>query len=60
MVKETEIEKLLKSEMVKILKPNECALVYDEKTGILKGVCNKDGELKVSEIQLRKGKTSGQ
>lgn len=43
-----EIERLLKSEKLKILKPDECGLLFDEKKGLLIGVCNKDGEIRVT------------
>lgn len=43
-----EIEELLKSEKIKTLKPNECALFYDEKKGKLVGICNKDGKLEIA------------
>jgi hypothetical protein len=43
-----EIRKLLKSEKVKTLKPNECAIVYDEERGLLLGVCNKNGRIEVT------------
>ena len=42
------IEELLKSEKIKTLKPNECALFYDEKEGKLVGICNKDGKLEIT------------
>ncbi|MDI6902638.1 MAG: hypothetical protein QMC77_02735 [Methanocellales archaeon] len=42
------LEEFLKSEKVKTLKPDECGLIYDEKRGLLIGVCNKDGEIKVT------------
>lgn len=42
------IEKLLKSEKLKVLKPNECGLIFDEKRGLLVGVCNKDGAIQVT------------
>lgn len=54
MPKETKVEQLLKSEKVKILEPNACALIYDQARGLLIGVCNKDGELKVSQIEVPK------
>lgn len=60
MPKESEIEKLLKSDKLKVLKPNECGIIYDEKAGVLVGVCNKDGEFKVSRIRLTRGKASQQ
>jgi len=41
-----ELEEFLKSEKVKTLKPNECGLIYDEKRGLLIGVCNKDEKLR--------------
>ncbi|MDI6916844.1 MAG: hypothetical protein QMC80_03515 [Thermoplasmatales archaeon] len=46
--KSKEIEKLLKSEKLKVLKPNECGLMYDEKKGLLIGFCNKNGEIKIT------------
>jgi hypothetical protein len=42
------IEELLKSERLKVLKPNECGLIYDEKRDFLIGICNKDGEIKIT------------
>jgi len=41
------IEELLKSEKIKIIKPNECGLIYDEKRDFLIGLCNKDGKIKI-------------
>lgn len=49
---ETDIEKLLKSDKLKVLKPNECGIVYDEKAGVLLGLYNKDGELKTRKIKV--------
>jgi len=49
--KSKEIEKLLKSEKLKTLKPKECGLLYDDKRGLLIGICNKNGDL---EIKLKK------
>jgi hypothetical protein len=43
-----EIEELLKSDKIKIIKPSECGLIYDDKRGLLIGLCNKDGEIKVT------------
>ena len=55
MPKQTEgkadLEKLLK-EKLKVLKPDECALAYDEKKGVLIGVCNKDGKLKFRRLKI--------
>jgi hypothetical protein len=42
------IEELLKSEKLKVLKPNECGLIYDEKRDLLIGICNKDGKIEVT------------
>jgi hypothetical protein len=42
------IEELLKSEKIKTMKSNECSLIYDEKRDFLIGICNKDGEIKVT------------
>jgi len=41
-----EIEELLKR--IKILKPGECALIYDEKRGRLLGICNKRGKIELT------------
>jgi hypothetical protein len=38
----------LKEKLVGILKPNECALIYDEKRGKLLAVCNKNGKIEVT------------
>ena len=43
-----ELEGFLKSEKIKTLKPDECGLIYDEKRGLVIGVCNKNGEIKVT------------
>lgn len=42
------IEELLKSEKIKTLKPNECALFYDKERGKLLGICNKNGKLEIT------------
>ncbi len=44
------LKKLLE-EKVKILKPDECAIIYDDKRGLLVGVCNEKG--KISFISKR-------
>ena len=50
MVKETK-EPPLKDKMVRILKPKECALIYDEKNGKILAICNRNGK---PEITLEK------
>lgn len=43
-----EIEEFLKSEKIKTLKPDECGLIYEDKKVLLIGVCNKNGEIKIT------------
>lgn len=47
------IEELLKNDKLKIIKPNECGLLYDEKQERLITICNKDGNLEIKEKKLR-------
>lgn len=42
---EKDIEELLKKTFTK-LKPGECSIFYDEKRGVIVGVCNRKGEPK--------------
>mgnify|MGYP000352192711 CR=1 FL=1 len=41
-----ELERLLKEKM-KILKPKECAVIYDDERGLLISVCNEEGKIKI-------------
>lgn len=41
----TEIEKRHRDKIKKI-GPNECGIVYDNKRGIVLGICNKNGKLR--------------
>lgn len=50
------IEELLKSDKLKIIKPNECGLLYDEKHDKIITICNRDGNLEIKEKILRPGK----
>jgi hypothetical protein len=44
---------ILKDKIIKILKPGECALIYDEKSSKLLAVCRKRGKLEITfERQL--------
>lgn len=52
MPRKKDLEELLKSEKLKILKPNECGLIYDENRGIIYGICNKDGKFTVRRIKI--------
>ncbi len=41
-----EVEKLFK-EKVKVLKPDECAIIYDDKRGLFISACNDKGKIKI-------------
>ncbi len=41
-------ERQLEEKLVRILKPNECALIYDEKRGRLLAICNKNGKIEIT------------
>ena len=49
------LEELLKSDKLKIIKPNECGLLYDEKHDKIITICNRDGNLEIKEKKLRPG-----
>ncbi len=62
MEKKTEaqsIEELIKSDKLKILKPNECGLLYDEKGNRIFTFCNKDGKIEMKEKKLRSRSNAG-
>jgi len=46
-----ELESLPKDKL-KTLKPNECGIIYDEIRGLLIGICNKNGELKIIKKKI--------
>ncbi|MBI4289377.1 MAG: hypothetical protein HY671_13245 [Chloroflexi bacterium] len=47
------LEALIKSDKLKVIKPNECGLLYDEKRDRVITICNKDGKLEIKEKRLR-------